>query len=86
MSSSKPTLSKAAICAKAVDQQLESVCRWSVRDKVVAFESKDNMWREGIIREMYKHQAYIICGKDETVRAALVEISNLAAAPWISRC
>ena len=44
------------------------------------------MRREGIIREMYKHQAYIICGKDETVRAALVEISNLAAAPWISRC
>ena len=44
------------------------------------------MWREGLIRGMYKHKAFIICGKDETVRAAVVEISNLAAAPYISQC
>ena len=33
--------------------------------------------RDGVIREMYKHEAYVICAEDERIRAALVEISDL---------
>ena len=32
-----------------------------------AFWSEDNMWREVVIRDMYKHEAYVICAKVETL-------------------
>ena len=44
---------------------------------MVAFWKEDNMWREVVIREMYKLEAYAICAKNERVRATLMEISNL---------
>jgi len=46
--------------------------RWSVGDKVVAFI--DNMWREVVIHEVHKKEAYVI-PVDQKVKPALVDFS-----------
>jgi len=53
-----------------------SSAEWAVGDKVVAFYSVDNAWREGVIREIYNKEAYVICSEDK-FRATLVNLSCL---------
>eukprot|EP00092_Neocalanus_flemingeri_P041732 GFUD01045453.1.p1 GENE.GFUD01045453.1~~GFUD01045453.1.p1 ORF type:complete len:1159 (+),score=333.30 GFUD01045453.1:24-3479(+) len=51
--------------------------RWTVGDRVVAYWSVDNRWRVGVIHELYRSEAYVICPEEPGVRPALVEMSHL---------